>query len=276
MWVTAILLAFAAADAAPRFEPIETIAEGFRVAEGPVWREGVGLLYSDVLDNTIYRAPREVYRQPSQETNGLAFDREGRLVACEHAARRVTRTENNGAQTVIAEQYQGKRFNSPNDVAIRSDGLIYFTDPPYGVAPADRELSFSGVYAVRPGEPARLVARRGFTHPNGVTLSPDERYAYVSDSEQGFVRRYRVKADGALTRGRTFCRVPTPDGMKTDPAGRLWIAARDGVRVYSPGGALLTTLRVPGQPTNCVLGGANGRTLYVTTFTAVYRVEWTD
>lgn len=252
--------------------PVETIAEGFQFTEGPVWLPSGILLFSDIPADTIYRADKTVFRKPSGKSNGLTLDGEGRLIACEHWNRRVTRADKDGGITVVADRYDGKKLNSPNDVVVRSDGTVFFTDPPYGLEGRQAELAFRGVYAVSPDGRIRLLTDE-FKTPNGLAFSPDEKTLYIGDSGEGFVRAYDVAKDGTLTNGRLFCRIPVPDGMKVDNRGRLWCTAEDGVRVFDPTGEHVGTVAFPQPPANCAFGDEDGKTLYVTARTGVYKVR---
>lgn len=251
--------------------PAVQVADGFKFTEGPVWLPTEEWVFSDIPQDAIFKADKSVFRQPSGKSNGLGLDLEGRLIACEHGNRRVTRTEKDGTITVLADKYQGKRLNSPNDMTVRSDGTIYFTDPPYGLAKEDAELTFCGVYAISPdGSLAMLFD--GFSHPNGLALSPDEKTLYLGNSQAGLVYAFDVGEDGSLSNGRQFAAFKTPDGMKMDAKGNLWSSSADGIRVYAPSGTLLGIVDVGGKATNCAFGGKDMKTLFVTTPNAVYTV----
>ncbi|MBI4558035.1 MAG: SMP-30/gluconolactonase/LRE family protein [Candidatus Hydrogenedentes bacterium] len=253
---------------------VELVADGFLFTEGPVWLKAGVLVFSDIPADAIYRADKSVYRKPSGKSNGLTMDNEGRLIACEHWNRRVTREEPDGTVTVLAERYEGKRLNSPNDVVVRSDGAVFFTDPPYGLEGRPAELDFAGVYLLRPDGTLRLLIA-DFVKPNGLALSPDEKTLYIADTDGGHIRAFMVASDGTISDGRLFCNLPRPDGMKVDVAGNVWCTAEDGVRVMQPDGSLLTTVRCPQAPANCAFGDQDFKTLYVTARTAVYRVRTT-
>ncbi len=257
---------------------VEGVVSGFKFTEGPLWTGAGGLIFSDIPADTIYRADKSVFRQPSGESNGLTLDAEGRLLACEHKNRRVSRTEKDGTVTVVAERFDGKRLNSPNDLAVRSDGTVFFTDPPYGLPGGlegpDAELDCAGVYAVKPGGEARQLAR-DFKKPNGIAFSPDEKTLYIADTEGGHVRRFSVAPDGALAGGGVLYELPGPDGLKVDRAGNLWCTAGDGVHVVNPEGKRLQLVEIPERPSNCAFGGGDGKTLFVTAVTGVYKVGTT-
>ncbi|MCP4638899.1 MAG: SMP-30/gluconolactonase/LRE family protein [bacterium] len=273
IWI--VLLAAANVGGAGLTEgSVEMVAEGFRFTEGPVWLAKEGLLFTDIPADTIYRKDKSVYRSPSGKANGLTLDTKGCLIACEHWNRRVTRTDGKGTITVVAERFQGKRFNSPNDVVVRSDGYIYFTDPPYGLEGREAELDFSGVYLVTPDGTVRLQFSM-HKRPNGLALSPDEKVLYLGDSASGFIDTFDVKKDGTLANPRLFAECPGPDGMKVDANGNLWTTAGDGVRVYSPDGVLLETIAFPRKPANCAFGDEDFKTLYVTARQGLYKVRCT-
>lgn len=265
----------AAAPEALTEGPIETVAEGFQFTEGPVWLPSGELVFSDIPADTIFRADKSVFRKPSGKSNGLTLDREGRLVACEHWNRRVTRTENDGSIRVLADNYQGMKFNSPNDAVVRRDGTVFFTDPQYGLEGRDAELPYAGVYAVAPDGAVKLLAR-DFDKPNGIALSPDEKTLYVADTEAGHIRAFEIAPDDGLLKGRVLCEIPGPDGMCVDARGRLWCTGVGGVHVFEPDGTPIGVIQFPQEPANCTFGGEDGKTLFVTARTGVYRVRCTE
>ncbi len=283
---------------------LEKVAAGFLFTEGPVWVPRTAttdgyLLFSDPNANTIYRWSRDgqvsVFRTKSGYTgvdiggygqpgsNGLTLDREGRLTINEHGNRRVTRLEKTGAVTVMADRYQGKRLNSPNDLVYRSDGALYFTDPPFGLPKffddPRKELPYSGVFCLIHGE-LKLVST-DLAGPNGIAFSPDERYLYVGnwDPSRKVVMRYEVHADGALTNGRVFFDMTAApgedalDGIKVDQRGDLYVSGPGGLWIVSPDGKHLGTLRGPEHPHNMAWGDDDGRTLYLAAQTGVYRIR---
>lgn len=257
---------------------VETVAEGYKFTEGPLWLANGTLIFSDIPADTIFKEGGEVFRNPSGQSNGLTLDREGRLIAAEHLNRRVSRTGKDGTVTAIAETFEGKKFNSPNDVIVRSDGVIFFTDPPYGLPGGpngpNAELSWSGVYAILKDGTVKML-KKDFDRPNGLALSPDESILYVADTSKGHIRAFDLGADAGVANDRVFCELPGPDGIKCDTAGNIWATAGDGVRVIDPAGSLLETIEFPKQPANCGFGGADGKTLYVTARQAVYKIGTT-
>lgn len=255
---------------------VAKVAGGFSFTEGPAWFSAHGkLLFSDIPANRIYALTPPsnvtVHREPSGNSNGLAVDPAGLLVAAEHSGRRISRTAANGGVTTVADAWQGKKLNSPNDVIARSDGTLYFTDPPYGGNP--NELGFQGVFRVSPAGALSLVTQDMF-RPNGIALSPDEKTLYVCDSEQNFVRKYDLAADGTASNPQKFAdTAPTPDGMAVDLQGDLFVTTQAGVVVYRSDATLVGTIAVPEQPANATFGGSDGKSLYITARTSLYRVD---
>ena len=258
---------FASAGNAP-----EVVADGFQFTEGPVWLPSNRLAFSDIPANTIYLADKSILHKPSGNSNGLAIDTEGRLIRCEHGTRTVTRVEHDGSLTVLADNYNGKRFNSPNDAIVRADGTIFFTDPPYGLGDREPELGYQGVFAIKPNGEVVMLAD-DFDRPNGIGLSPDAKTLYVADTAKGHVRAFDVADGPTLENGRILCDVPTPDGMALDVDGNLWVTSTRGVVVFAPDGEEVRVLTLPQVPANCGFGGENFRTLYATARTAVYAVD---
>lgn len=265
---------------------VETLGSGFLFTEGPVWDAAQDCLhFSDIPASIIHRwQPKvgfSVFRSPSGKSNGLTRDREGRLVICEHAGRCVSRIERDGSTTIVASHYQGHRLNSPNDVVVKSDGAIYFTDPPYGLNPtfgvaASPELDFAGVYRVSPDGGEIAVVAADCT-PNGLAFSPDEKMLYVADTEENHVLVYDVGAEGSLSGRRVFAHLSgshlAPDGIKVDHNGNVFVTGAGGIWVFEPGGARLGTIAVPELPSNLAWGGADWSSLYITARTSIYRVH---
>ena len=278
------------------------IAEGFKFTEGPVWdRKGGCLLFSDPNNNTIYKYSPEgngqlaVFREKSgyegadiaeygqPGSNGLTFDREGRLTINQHGNRRVVRLEPDGQLTVIADKFEGKRLNSPNDLVYRSDGTLYFTDPPFGLPKffndPRKELPFSGVFAAKDGK-ITLVSK-DLTGPNGVAFSPDEKFFYVDnwDDHRKIIMRYEVNADGTLKNGKVFFDMTSAgtedalDGMKVDKAGNLYVSGPGGLWILSPEGKHLGTIIPPKHPHNFAWGDNDGKTLYICARSGLYRMR---
>lgn len=259
---------------------IEEVVNEYGFTEGPLWLpQEKCFVFSDIPNDTIYREDGTVFRKPSGKSNGLTLDRQGRLVICEHWNRRVIRLEPDGSTTVLAEKYQGKLLNSPNDLIVRSDGTIYFSDPPFGLMyfgpKRDAELDVNGVYRIRPdGAFERII--QDMQMPNGLALSPDEKTLYVSDDiDQGYVRAYDVAADGSLSNPRLFADGLEPDGIKTDLQGNLWVTSRFEVVVFRPDGSQMGSITFPQKTANLAFGGDDSRTLIVTARKGVYRVRTT-
>jgi gluconolactonase len=254
---------------------VEKVQGGFEFTEGPLWFGG-RLLFADIPADVIFQlvppGTATRYRFPSHNANGLAVDPQGRLVASENGTHRLTRSFADGQVETIAAKYEGKSFNGPNDVIVRRDGAIYFTDPD-GEADANDRQPFQGVFRLDPGGSLALVAR-DMKEPNGIALSPDETTLYVVDWGLNRVDRLALNADG--TAGAPTPLVTTavwPDGMAVDDAGDLYVATKAGVQVFRPEGTSRGTIEVPEQPSNCAFGGADRRTLYITARTSVYRVS---
>lgn len=264
-------VAFIAAAETVTTGNVELVASGFTFTEGPVWYNGE-LLFTDIPQNRIHKADKSVFREPSNNANGLVLDTQGRLIACEHGSRTVTRTEKDGTITTIAAEFEGKKFNSPNDATVRSDGTIFFTDPPYGLGDRPKELDYQGVFAILPSGKINVVGA-DFIKPNGIGLSPDDKTLYVADTEGKHIRAFDLAPDGSVSNGRVFCELPSPDGLSVDQKGYIWCTAEDGVRVYNPKGELVHTVVVPEGPANCGFGDADGKTLYITARTGLYKVR---
>jgi len=269
----------------PKDSTVERLETGFRFTEGPLWNGSQGfLLFSDIPANRIYKWSQEeglgVFRDPSGNSNGLTYDKKGRLLICEHGNRRLSRIEKDGAYTVLADSFRGKRLNSPNDVIVRSDGTIYFTDPPYGIQPKEKELPFSGVYRVDPEENKLTLLVDDFDRPNGLAFSPDESILYIGDSSTArrHVRAFDVTRDGTVSNGRVFAEIRSelpgnPDGIKVDNEGHLYVSAAGGIWVFSQDREHLDTVRTPKIPANCAWGDSDWRTLFITARTSIYRVK---
>ncbi|MEV0082120.1 SMP-30/gluconolactonase/LRE family protein [Saccharopolyspora sp. NPDC050642] len=266
---------------------LETLFEGCRWAEGPVYvPAGRYLVWSDIPNDRLLRWDETtgevgVFRSPAGHPNGNTLDGEGRLITCEQGNRRVTRTEHDGSITVIADRFQDKRFNSPNDAAVRSDGSIWFSDPDFGIITdyeghrAESEIGACNIYRADPvsGE-VRMVAD-GFRGPNGLVFSPDESRLLVSDSRANHIRGFDVQDNGTLTGGDVFteCAIGNFDNIRFDDAGRLWAAAMDGgVHCYDPDGTLLGRLLVPDVVANIRFGGAKRNRMFIAADTALYSV----
>lgn len=286
----------------PRNAALEKLAGGFTWVEGPVWdRKGGYLLFSDIPSNSIFKWQEgsgiSLFLKPSGYTgsapfegrepgsNGLAFDSAGRLVLCEHGDRRVARLEADGRKTTLADRYEGKRLNSPNDLVFKSNGDLYFTDPPYGLPKTfndpRRELPFCGVYRLSTDGKLTLLTKE-ITAPNGIAFSPDERTLYVasSDPNRAIWMAYDVKGDGTIGNGRVFFDATAwvktqkglPDGMKVDQQGNLFATGPGGLHVFAPDGTRLGSIETGVATANCGWGN-DGSMLYITADTTLYRVK---
>ena len=263
----------------------ERLASGFKFTEGPLWHPDGYWLFVDIVDQLIIRmtptGEHEVFRRDSNGANGMTFDLDGRLLACEGLGRAVTRRGDDGSFTAIADRWDGKRLNRPNDVVTRSDGAIYFTDPGGRLDEAERELGFSGVYRIAP-DGAMSLEIDDIPYPNGLAFSPDERVLYVANTRpHGRVMAYDVSAGGAVSNGRSFVEMTSdgsrgiPDGMKVDVEGRLYATGPGGCWVVDPGGEVLGVIEPPELPANCAWGGPDNRTMLFTARTSVYALRMT-
>jgi gluconolactonase len=283
----------------PPSATIEKLANGFTFIEGPIWRPHGALWFSDVVGNVTRQwspdgTVKELLRPGGYDgnslpaggfngPNGATAGERGTVVMCQHGNRRVVRITNDLSVTTLVDSFQGKKFNSPNDVVYRSDGSMYFTDPPYGLPQGDddptKELPFNGVYKVTNGKVELLV--KDMTRPNGLAFSPDEKILYVANSDENYRiwMRYDVAPDGTLSHGSVFKNVSAekedglPDGMKIDSLGNIWATGPGGIWVFTPQGKHLGTIKPPEQPANCAWGDADWKTLYITAVTGLYRIK---
>ena len=275
--------------------PIERIAGGLGFTEGPVWRD-TQLLFSDIPNQRIVRWRRlpegpELTTYATGSSNGLTLDRQRQMLAAEHGGRRVSRVVDDGTRTVLAERFQGKRLNSPNDIVVKSDGAIYFTDPPYAVQPstpgmprpaglwtapiAGKELLCNGVYRLTPDGTLDLLVD-DCALPNGLAFSPDESVLYIDDSAHKHIRAFDVRPDGTLTNSRILLDMASedpgvPDGLKVDLQGNVFCTGPGGVWVCRSNGALLGRIILPELPAN-LAWGEDGSVLFLTARTSVYRL----
>ena len=257
---------------------VEKLADGMLFTEGPVWNpaEGGFLIFSDINANRLYRWDFEqglgVFREPSERANGNTFDHEGRLITCEHLTRRITRTEADGNIVPLVEAQDGKRFNSPNDVVVKSDGTVWFTDPTWGLS-GRKEQDGQYVYRFDPSTNTTTRVADGFQQPNGLCFSPDESILYVAESAGPLnVRAFDVQPDGTLNNDRIFANpAGTPDGMRVDENGWLYVAAED-VAIFAPDGTQLARIDVPEVPANLSFGGTNNEMLFITARNSLYGI----
>ncbi len=274
----------------PQDAQFERVASGFDFIEGPIWHPGEKtVIFSDILGNSLYRWSAktgvQTLRRNSYMSNGNAYDQQGRIITCEHAASSLTRTDfaNNGEREVLASHYQDKELNSPNDVVVKSDGAIYFTDPTsgrsagYGV-PRDPELTFSGVYRLDAATFELVLLVDDFSKPNGLCFSLDESQLYINDTDRQHIRVFDVQPNGTLANGRLFAELTgdapgVADGMKIDQEGNLYSCGPGGIHVFNPDGLCLGVIPTPEFATNMVFGDEDLRTLYVTATTSLYRLS---
>lgn len=273
---------------------LHKLATGLHWAEGPAYFPlGRFLVFSDAPNNRMMRydecnGETSVFRQPSNNTNGNTVDRQGRLISCEHQSRRVTRTEHDGSITILADRHDGRRFNSPNDVVVKSDDSIWFTDPTYGIDTdyegdqAQSEIGASHLYRIDGKTGAIDAVGRDFVQPNGLAFSPDERKLYVADTGRthrpdgpAHIRVFDVDGAGKLARSRVFadCTAGLFDGFRIDTSGRIWTSAFDGVHCYDPDGTLIGKVNVPEIVANVCFGGPKRNVLYICGTTSLYSVK---
>jgi len=260
---------------------VEKIADNLVFTEGPVWVDD-GLIFSDVRGNTLYRWTEKdglsVFRNPSENSNGNTLDPQGRLVTCRHGARDVVRTEPDGTLTVLASAFGGKKLNSPNDVVVQADGTVWFTDPPYGIKPEQREQPFDAVFRLDPGAAEPVAVITNLSYPNGLAFSPDGKFLYVAQSNKkitpNFVTRYAVTAEKTLTDGVRFCEVETgaADGIRVAADGRLFCTSGLGIEIFDTDGKRIGVISTPAPASNCCFG-PDGKILFITARTAVYRAQ---
>lgn len=268
---------------------LELVVSNFDFLEGPIWNPAdQSLIFSDILGNSIYQwqmgGTITKLRRNSYMANGNAFDRLGRVITCEHATSRLSRSDFiNDYYEVLATHYQGKQLNSPNDVVVKRNGNIYFTDPTsgrsagYGV-PREPELDFSGVYQLEPNSMALTLLVKDFAKPNGLCFSADESQLYINDTIRQHIRVFDVKADGTLTNGRLFADLVgqypgVADGMKVDQAGNVYSCGPGGIQIFAPDGSHLGIIMMPEHTANFVFGGHDNKSLFITASTSVYRIK---
>lgn len=267
---------------------LEKVADGFKFLEGPIWHPyDHYLIFSDIIGDTLYRwqagGGKSLFRRPSHMANGNTYDRQGRLLTCEHATSRVTRTDHHGRIEVLASHYQGRELNSPNDIVTRSDGRIYFTDPnsgrntPYGVA-RSQALDFQGVFMLETETGVLTLLVDDFEKPNGLCFSLDEKRLFVNDTARQHIRAFDVTADGLLENGRLWAEltgdeVGVADGMKVDTNGRFFCTGPGGVHVFDKDAHLLGRILVPQQAANFAWGDRDLCSMYITASRALYRIQ---
>jgi gluconolactonase len=269
----------------PSGAKLEKIATGFQQPEGPVWKDGSGLLFSDIQRSTIYQWSQtdsiKIFFHPSDSSNGLTLDRQGRLILTQMLSRRVARQELNGTITPLVSTFNGKKFNSPNDVVVKSDGSIFFTDPDFNIpgGAKNKELTFQGIYRISPSGTLSLLDS-SLNKPNGICFSLDEKMLFVNESALDKIYVWDVVNDSTLTNKRLFYTIPGSrpntdyvDGMKIDTAGNIYCTGPTGIWIVSPTEVLLGKIAVPVAPSNCNWGDADRKTLYITGGNSLYRIR---
>ena len=265
----------------PKDAKVEKLAGGMKFLEGPVWIPADGcLLFSDIPANRINRWTEKegvtLFRDPSNNTNGNYLTPDGRLVSCEHSGRRVSITQKDGKVETLADSFDGKKLSSPNDIVVKSDGVIYFTDPPYGLPKGEKkEQEKNRVYRFDPKTAKLTAVADDFDGPNGLCFSPDEKKLYIADSgKPRHVRVFDVNTDGSLSNGRVFCQIDkgVPDGIRCDEKGRFYSSAADGIQIFGTDGKLVGKILVPETPANLCFGGADKKTLFICARTSLYAV----
>lgn len=260
---------------------LQKLAGDMGFVEGPVWinKDGGFLIFSDIPNNELKKWTAKdgvaTFRKPSGAGNGNTLDREGRLITCEGGARRVSILEKGGDLKALVEQFTGKKFNAPNDVVVKSDGTVWFTDPDYGLAKEKKEQVGNFVYRFNPKDKTLVAVAKDFNKPNGICFSPDEKKLYVADTATPkHIRVFDVQKDGTLANGKSFCAIDkgVPDGIRCDAKGRIWSSTGDGVQIFSASGELIGKILVPEAPANLCFGGRDGKTLFITARKSLYSI----
>ena len=264
----------------PAGAKVERLATGLQFIEGPQWMPGGFLVFSDIPADELKRWDAKggvtTFRRPSQMANGNTLDREGRLLSAEHGGRRVSRTEKDGQVITVVDSFEGKKLSSPNDVVVKSDGTIWFTDPDYGLAGRPKEQAGNYVYRFDPASKALTAIAKDFDKPNGLCFSADESKLYVADSgAPRHIRVFAVGRDGATSGGGVFVKIDKggPDGIRCDAGGRVWSSSGDGAQIFAADGHLIARILLPEAAANLAFGGPKGRTLYLTARKSLYTVE---
>ncbi|MCX7013791.1 MAG: SMP-30/gluconolactonase/LRE family protein [Candidatus Sumerlaeota bacterium] len=267
---------------------LEKLASGFVFTEGPVWHSDERCLYFSDIPASITRRWKpdgtvDIVASPNGKSNGMALDHDGKLLICRHVERRVVKRVSDDRYQAVADRFEGKRFNSPNDIVVKSDGSLYFTDPPYGLTKefgqqGEQEIPYQGVFRMDAARKNLTLLTDAFFRPNGLAFSPDESLLYVNDSEREYVKVFDVEEDGGLSGERLFAEVHgdapgCPDGMKVDSAGNVWVTGPGGIWVFGEDGTKLGVIAVPEVAANLAFGEADRRTLFVTASSSLYRMR---
>jgi gluconolactonase len=261
----------------PADAKVERLATGFQFVEGPMWLPAGFLVFSDIPANELKKWTPEgvtTFRSPSGNANGNTVDRQGRLVTAEHAGR-ISRTEKDGTVVTVVDSFEGKKLNSPNDVVVKSDGTIWFTDPDYGLGKRTKEQTSNNVFRYDEKTKQLTAVVTDFDKPNGLCFGPGEKKLYVADSgKPRHIRVFDVNRDGTLSGGSVFATIDKggPDGIRCDSRGRVWSSSGDGAQVFGPDGQLLVRILVPESGANLTFGGKNGQTLFITARKSLYAV----
>jgi gluconolactonase len=259
---------------------VEKLGGDMGFVEGPVWHSAGFLIFSDIPNNELKKWQKDqgvtTFRKPSRNINGNTIDQQGRLVSAEHSGRGISVTEKDGTVNVVVDRHGGRKFNSPNDVVVKTDGTIWFTDPPYGLPRGEsKEQPGNYVYRFDPRSRKSAIVATNNDMPNGLCFSPDEKLLYVADSGQPkHIRVYDVTGEGTLSEGKVFCKIDKggPDGIRCDAQGRIWSSAGDGVHIFSQDGKLVGKILTPESPANLCFGGVDGKTLYITARKSLYSI----
>ncbi len=268
----------------PEDAAVEKLSGDFKFTEGPAWNPVRGfLVFSDIPASRIYQYDAaghkaDVFRDPSENANGNFYDSAGALYTCEHGARRVSVQHPDGKIEVLVDRYEGKLFNSPNDIVVKNDGTVWFTDPTYGLSGRPKEQTANNVYCFDPRSRELRAVVSDFDQPNGLCFSPDESRLYIADSgKPRYVRVFDVNADNRLLNSRVFCKIDkgVPDGMRCDRHGNLFSTSADSIQIFSPSGELLGKIPVPETPANLCFAGPEWNDLYITARTSLYHIKLT-
>ena len=260
---------------------VEKLAGDMGFTEGPAWHPDGFLVFSDIPNNELKKWTKDggltTFRKPSQNVNGNTIDLQGRLVSAEHSGRRVSVLEKDGTVKALVTEHDGKKFNSPNDVVVKSDGTVWFTDPPYGLPKGEKkEQEGNYVFRFDPKSKKTTIVIKDSDMPNGLVFSPDEKKFYVADSgAPKHIRAFDVNADGTVGEGKVFGKIDKggPDGIRCDADGRVWSSAGDGVHIFAPDGSLIGKILTPEGPANLGFGGADGKTLFITARKSLYSIQ---
>jgi gluconolactonase len=261
---------------------VERLATDMKFTEGPTWVTAGGgyLVFSDIPANQLKKWTREggltTFREPSNNANGNTTDLEGRLVTAEHGGRRISRAESAGTVATVVDGFDGNKLNSPNDLVVKSDGTIWFTDPDYGIKPEQKEQPGNYVYRFDPKSKTITAVAKDFDKPNGLCFSPDESKVYIADSGRPkHIRVFDVQANGTLSTGRVFASIDKggPDGIRCDADGRIWSSTGHGAQVFAADGNLIVTINMPEAAANLCFGGGDGKTLFLTARKSLYSVQ---